>query len=661
MSSTDENAINYSSPSVDWRAKYVEISDILAETRQELDEFHQSSKELEEELERDLERAEKAQQDLKIKVARAEQERDDWKTKFMSLQTTHNTTTTSLQRELDMVRQENSKMRVQLRDLELGNDDLERNERAISSSLADVDAKYQRALEEKILLEHELLDKASMEEECQRLKDQVREANEEISILKDQLDAARAAASSRSSVVLSETSSASSAAAQKDVPLTTDDLMRTAPPNELSLEDLMTSSDTPTRKVEPTTNIVTPSESRKGQSALLRRTGVGASRSGIPSPGSSPSPFGRSSTLPSLNTALSSARYKASPRTPVARPTFPTRTTSVSSNATTSTATGIPRSKGVQMVSEMRARVKNLEQRIHTRVPRLRMGSVSGRQNAVPAATSTTTPTQVPASSSTTTVRPSPPSSRQMNRLSLDAEGEGKKTPAGGDTGWVLIMEDSPSPVKDRTKERRRTSSPTAPSAFKRLTSNTTSASNDRSISSQLQKSVNRRSGSRISVTTDRSSISTAASMSTIPTPTSRPTTPTFLPLPTSGLYSNPGVGLKRSTGPSSTTLKRSSLGSSSPFPPTSLRPPSSSGFYTRTSSNTTTTNSHSSDGVSNDLSDGPHHNVTTRAKANPLSQSRIGRPNAGRKSAGQEALDAYAALDNSRTRASPTATRPAK
>jgi hypothetical protein len=65
-------------------------------------------------------------------------------------------------------------MRVQLRDLELGNDDLERNERAISSSLADVDAKYQRALEEKILLEHELLDKANMEEECQRLRDQVR-------------------------------------------------------------------------------------------------------------------------------------------------------------------------------------------------------------------------------------------------------------------------------------------------------------------------------------------------------------------------------------------------------------------------------------------------------------------------------------------------------
>ncbi len=61
-----------------------------------------------------------------------------------------------------------------MRDLEMGNDDLERNERAASSSLADAEARYGKVLEEKILLEHELLDKASLEEECQRLKDDLR-------------------------------------------------------------------------------------------------------------------------------------------------------------------------------------------------------------------------------------------------------------------------------------------------------------------------------------------------------------------------------------------------------------------------------------------------------------------------------------------------------
>ena len=56
----------------------------------------------------------------------------------------------------------------------MGNDDLERNERAISSSLQDTEAKYSRALEEKILLEHELLDKANVEAESQRLRDELR-------------------------------------------------------------------------------------------------------------------------------------------------------------------------------------------------------------------------------------------------------------------------------------------------------------------------------------------------------------------------------------------------------------------------------------------------------------------------------------------------------
>ena len=166
---------------------------MLTETKNELDDFHQSSKELEEELERELQRTEKAQQDLRVKVERAESERDSWKasriyyllflaltspfqSKFMSLQTNHNTTTASLQRELDSLRQENQKMKIQLRELEMGNDDLERNERAVASSLSDVEAKYARALEEKILLEHELLDKAHVEEECQRVKDELRGA-----------------------------------------------------------------------------------------------------------------------------------------------------------------------------------------------------------------------------------------------------------------------------------------------------------------------------------------------------------------------------------------------------------------------------------------------------------------------------------------------------
>jgi nuclear distribution protein NudE len=92
----------------------------------------------------------------------------------MSLQTTHNSTTTSLQRELDQLRQEHQRTKVELRDLELGADDLERSKRVTSSSLVDMEAKYAKTLEEKIILEHELLEKASLEEEMQRVRDELR-------------------------------------------------------------------------------------------------------------------------------------------------------------------------------------------------------------------------------------------------------------------------------------------------------------------------------------------------------------------------------------------------------------------------------------------------------------------------------------------------------
>lgn len=56
----------------------------------------------------------------------------------------------------------------------MGNDDLERNERAVVSSLADAESKYSRALEEKIMIEQELHEKAHLEEDFQRLKDELR-------------------------------------------------------------------------------------------------------------------------------------------------------------------------------------------------------------------------------------------------------------------------------------------------------------------------------------------------------------------------------------------------------------------------------------------------------------------------------------------------------
>ncbi|CAK5280570.1 unnamed protein product, partial [Mycena citricolor] len=337
LMSLDDNHLSYSS-SNDWRDKYNEVADMLAETRAELDEFQVASRELEAELEAELQRTEKAQQDLKVKVARAETERDDWKSKFMTLQTTHNTATTTLQRELDKLRQEHQQIKVQLRELEMGNDDLERNERAVSSSLADIEAKYSKALEEKIILEQEIIDKANLEEETQRLKDELRDANVEISILKDQL----AAQTRRDFGSIAPSSRFSQATQQSE-----DDLLKTEAPDDLQLEDLTPSSSDSLPSASGG-SAVEATPKAKVHSAFVGRSGAVPFRSHIATPPSS-SGIARSTALPSL--------YSSSPRaSPSFRPSTARNPSAVSTNSTSSTTS---KSKGVQMVSEMRARVRN--------------------------------------------------------------------------------------------------------------------------------------------------------------------------------------------------------------------------------------------------------------------------------------------------------------
>ncbi|WWC91749.1 uncharacterized protein L201_006696 [Kwoniella dendrophila CBS 6074] len=186
----EEEDITFDSPQEEishYREKYRQAMDMLTETRAELEEFQQSSRELEDEMEQELASNEKVQDELKDKIKRLEFEKEDWKSKQIALQKMHSSTTAAMQREMDNLRSERDKTLVALRDLEMGNDELERNERVAVSSLLDLESKYNRAIEEKTLLEQEIIQKQELEEECQRLKDDMRDANNEISILRDQL------------------------------------------------------------------------------------------------------------------------------------------------------------------------------------------------------------------------------------------------------------------------------------------------------------------------------------------------------------------------------------------------------------------------------------------------------------------------------------------
>ncbi|KAK2461825.1 hypothetical protein APHAL10511_006288 [Amanita phalloides] len=598
------------SAGTNWRSKYNEVAEMLAETRAELDDFHHASKELEAELENELQRTEKAQQELKIKVSRTESERDEWKSKFLNLQTTHNTTTASLQRELDKLRQEHQQLKVQLRELELGNDDLERNERAVSSSLADMEAKYSRALEEKILLEHELLEKAKLEEENQRLKDELRDANDEIFILKDQVVSPSSATVKKT---LHEPSESSPQISRSSV----ENLLLTSPPPDLQLS---TANDgDPSLESIPTLSPPTQDEPAASQSQSKIASPISRSRS------TTYSSFYNSITIPKASASRIMTR-------------------NVSTTSTISSASIPSRNKGVQMVSEMRARVKNLEQKLQTRVPRLRMGSITNRTNTN---NSTSTPAESttlrsPSSSSYTSSKVSTAKTswesliqRQSidSKRSCDDEADMNKKHLGDTSGWVLIMEDSPARSTDEEKQRRRTSSPSAPSAYRAPSRN----SNESSLARSTINTGIRRPSSRLS----GSNLSTSTASSVLSTPTSRPATPTFLPLASISSNSHGiGLGLGRSSGSDISNPYTSK--SIIPHPSDTFRyaiPSSRTGAGTPSSTSSAKCSSEDEKALPTFASP----NFTTRASKllaspNSLSQSRIGRPS-GRRSTGDPEL----------------------
>ncbi|ORZ00082.1 hypothetical protein BCR42DRAFT_362601 [Absidia repens] len=155
----------------------------LQDTKSALDEFQISSRELEEELEKELFTTEKAYKELKSQCERSKGDADQWKTKFTDAKHEQNITMMQMQREIDVLRATEAMFRKKILDLELDNDDLERTERAASSSLSDLEVKLNKTIERNIILENEIISKDQLTEQTQRLKDELNEANQELSVL----------------------------------------------------------------------------------------------------------------------------------------------------------------------------------------------------------------------------------------------------------------------------------------------------------------------------------------------------------------------------------------------------------------------------------------------------------------------------------------------
>jgi len=237
----------------------LQVVDMLAKTRAELNDFHQSSKELEAELQNELQRTERAQRELQAKVIRAENERDKWKvhvapestpcqftylTLFFRISSCPFKQRTILPRlpfNANSIRQEYQKTKENILELEMENDDLDRNERWLIWSTGGKDFAGTRTLRESRFGGG----RSALEGRASRYLPfcangivsnyyslTIPDANVEISILKDQL-----------APVHSRQTSKSKSESLYNGP-STENLLKTAPPPDLDLgDDLSPSSE----------------------------------------------------------------------------------------------------------------------------------------------------------------------------------------------------------------------------------------------------------------------------------------------------------------------------------------------------------------------------------------------------------------------------------
>ncbi|CAL1297807.1 unnamed protein product [Larinioides sclopetarius] len=150
------------------------------ETKLELEEFQESSRELETELEAQLEQTEARNRELKSLSARLQLECDSLKDKLQKTQHDSQSQIADLEDELSRVKATRDDLQKYIRELEQLNDDLERAKRAAVSSLEDFESRLNQAIERNAFLESELDEKEVLKVTVQRLKDESRDLRQEM-------------------------------------------------------------------------------------------------------------------------------------------------------------------------------------------------------------------------------------------------------------------------------------------------------------------------------------------------------------------------------------------------------------------------------------------------------------------------------------------------
>ncbi|TKA24308.1 hypothetical protein B0A50_06778 [Salinomyces thailandicus] len=330
----------------------------------DLADFQSSSKELEEQLERDIEIAEKNERKLREQVEKVNFEVEEWKQKHKQAKTEANSAHNALEKEVTALREGKRQLELRLRDIEVVNDDYERQARNTESSLEDMESKYNVTIERGVMLEEEVKvgeqERESLRIEAQRLRDELGDLKIENEITLEKLRLANATIerlrSRKPSPLAVENLRARSPSSEVSGVTPSSPTMSTPPPKSDSMSDAPTPpspplSDAPTN-VKPEAKTPMP---RKRRSLI-------PDLAATPKPslhGPRPAPKGHArdpSTVSSTGTSAASEARSMRPPTSRARIARPSNGASEN----------LPRSDSLYQIKALRGRMQKIEERVHS-------------------------------------------------------------------------------------------------------------------------------------------------------------------------------------------------------------------------------------------------------------------------------------------------------
>ncbi|KAF2251612.1 hypothetical protein BU26DRAFT_240386 [Trematosphaeria pertusa] len=294
-------------------------------------------------------------------------------TKYKQSKTEANNAQNTLQKEITTLRDSQRTLQLKLRDIEVQNDDFERQARNTTSSLEDLESKYNVAIERTVMLDEEIKigeqEREALRIENQRLRDELSDLRIEAEIVQEKLRIAeetieRHHQRKTSNLLAGDSLRPRSPVSEASTSATTLSSPTTAstPPHSKSdtVHPDATPPSPPLSEASVTAKRVpsTPMPSRKSSIALDPST--------TPRPGFYQSRPPRHSRGPSIPMSAKAASTTSSRATPSIRTTAPAQRGPRPSVGGNAPAGGLPRSGSLYQIRGLIGKMQKLEERVYS-------------------------------------------------------------------------------------------------------------------------------------------------------------------------------------------------------------------------------------------------------------------------------------------------------